>query len=73
MIFLGKGDGGFTFWKAPRWSIKVPMDYGGVATGDFDGDGETDFAAYRTYLSGAATWYIRGSTAGRWDHEFTAP
>jgi hypothetical protein len=41
-IFLGTGDGGFSAWQQVRWSPRVPFDYGGVATGDFDGDGHRD-------------------------------
>ena len=41
-ILLGTGGGGFSYWKGVSWSNKVPFDYGGVATGDFDGDGHRD-------------------------------
>jgi hypothetical protein len=41
-IFLGSGDGGFEPWKAVKWAPGVSYDYGGVATGDFDGDGQRD-------------------------------
>jgi hypothetical protein len=41
-IFLGKGDGTFSLWNAVRWSPKVPYEYGGVAIGDFDRDGNND-------------------------------
>lgn len=41
-IFLGKGGGEFEFWNRATWAADVPFDYGGVATGDFDGDGHRD-------------------------------
>jgi hypothetical protein len=41
-IFLGKGGGAFELWVGARWASEVPFDYGGVATGDFDGDGHRD-------------------------------
>jgi len=41
-IYLGGPDGTFSQWRQVTWSSKVPFDYGGVATGDFDGDGNRD-------------------------------
>jgi hypothetical protein len=41
-IFLGKGGGEFKYWDDLVWPKDVPFDYGGVATGDFDGDGHRD-------------------------------
>jgi hypothetical protein len=41
-IFLGKGGGTFDHWGGVRWAAEVPFDYGGIATGDFDGDGHRD-------------------------------
>jgi hypothetical protein len=41
-IFLGKGGGEFEYWSGVTWAAEVPFDYGGVATGDFDGDGHRD-------------------------------
>lgn len=41
-IFLGKGNGEFVLARDLTWSTEVPFDYGGVATGDFDGDGHRD-------------------------------
>ncbi len=41
-ILLGTGGGGFSYWKGISWAGDVPYDYGGVATGDFDGDGHRD-------------------------------
>jgi hypothetical protein len=41
-VYLGMPNGRFTEARHMRWSNKVPFDYGGVATGDFDGDGHRD-------------------------------
>ncbi len=41
-ILLGTGGGAFSYWKGVSWADKVPYDYGGVDTGDFDGDGHRD-------------------------------
>jgi hypothetical protein len=41
-IFLGDGKGGFRVWPAAKWPQSAPWDYGGVAAGDFDGDGHQD-------------------------------
>lgn len=41
-IFLGTGTGEFTVWEEVKWASGVSYDYGGVATGDFDGDGHRD-------------------------------
>jgi hypothetical protein len=41
-IYLGRPDGSFTEARAVRWSKRVPFDYGGIGTGDFDGDGHRD-------------------------------
>lgn len=41
-IFLGRGGGVFEAWKSVTWPASVPFDYGGIATGDFDGDGQRD-------------------------------
>ena len=43
-VFLGKGDGQFEIWPTLKFAQDVPYDYGGVATGDFDGDGHRDIA-----------------------------
>jgi hypothetical protein len=43
-IYLGSSDGTFSQWREVKWSQKVPFDYGGVATADFDGDGHRDVA-----------------------------
>ncbi len=43
-ILLGNGDGTFTDWKDFGWPDSLPLDYGGIATGDFDGDGHKDIA-----------------------------
>ena len=42
IILLGDGHGGFQQWKGNKWPGKVPFDYGGVATADFDHDGHQD-------------------------------
>ncbi len=42
LIALGRGDGTFRAWKGLKWPAKVPFDYGGVAVGDFDHDGNQD-------------------------------
>lgn len=44
VIFLGDGAGGFEPWREVRWPDNVRWDYGGVAAGDFDGDGHVDLA-----------------------------
>jgi len=41
-IYLGSSDGTFSQWREVKWSQRVPFDYGGVATADFDGDGHRD-------------------------------
>jgi hypothetical protein len=41
-ILLGHGDGTFTNWDDFGWPDSLPLDYGGIATGDFDGDGHKD-------------------------------
>ena len=41
-ILLGTGGGAFSYWKGVSWGAGVPYDYGGVDTGDFDGDGHRD-------------------------------
>jgi hypothetical protein len=43
-IFLGDGDGGFRIWGEAKYPQDAPWDYGGVAAGDFDGDGHQDLA-----------------------------
>jgi hypothetical protein len=59
-IYFGTAEGGFRPVSDIRWSSKVPFDYGGVATGDFDGDGNRDIvlaihlkAQYVLYGDGA--------------------
>jgi len=42
VILLGDGEGSFRQWRNLKWPGKVPFDYGGVATGDFDRDGHLD-------------------------------
>jgi hypothetical protein len=41
VILTGLGTGEFSFWNT-AWSKEVPFDYGGIATGDFDQDGNMD-------------------------------
>lgn len=41
-IYKGLPDAGFRLWRESAWLRGVPYDYGGVATGDFDGDGHRD-------------------------------
>jgi len=43
-IFLGNGEGGFSYWVEAKWPRDMPWDYGGVAVADFDGDGHQDAA-----------------------------
>jgi hypothetical protein len=43
-IFLGNGEGGFSYWVEAKWPREMPWDYGGVAAADFDGDGHQDVA-----------------------------
>ncbi len=42
-LFLGDGKGNFKYWEASRFPA-FPYDYGDVAVGDFDGDGDPDLA-----------------------------
>lgn len=41
-IYKGLPDAGFRLMRESAWVRGVPYDYGGVATGDFDGDGHRD-------------------------------
>ncbi len=41
-IYKGLGDGAFRLMREAGWLRGLPYDYGGVATGDFDGDGHRD-------------------------------
>jgi len=41
-IYKGLPDAGFRLFRESGWLRGVPYDYGGVATGDFDGDGNRD-------------------------------
>jgi hypothetical protein len=41
-IYKGLPDAGFRVMSEAGWLRAVPYDYGGVATGDFDGDGHRD-------------------------------
>lgn len=41
-IYKGLPDAGFRLMTESGWLRGVPYDYGGVATGDFDGDGNRD-------------------------------
>lgn len=43
VVFLGNGEGGFRRWDEAQFP-PFPYDYGGVATGDVDGDGRLDLA-----------------------------
>jgi hypothetical protein len=41
-IYKGIGDSEFRLMRESGWLRGIPYDYGGVATGDFDGDGHRD-------------------------------
>jgi len=41
-IYKGLGGGNFRLMREAGWLRGLPYDYGGVATGDFDGDGNRD-------------------------------
>jgi hypothetical protein len=41
-IYQGLPDAGFRLMRESGWLRGIPYDYGGVATGDFDGDGNRD-------------------------------
>jgi len=41
-MYKGLPDAGFRLWRESAWLRGLPYDYGGVATGDFDGDGNRD-------------------------------
>jgi hypothetical protein len=41
-ILLGDGRGNFSYWAEAKWPEDMPWDYGGVAAGDFNGDGHQD-------------------------------
>jgi hypothetical protein len=41
-IYKGTGDGNFRLMRESGWLRGIPYDYGGVGTGDFDGDGNRD-------------------------------
>ncbi|HSL18332.1 MAG TPA: VCBS repeat-containing protein [Methylomirabilota bacterium] len=41
-IYKGLPEAGFRLWREAAWLRGIPYDYGGVCTGDFDGDGHRD-------------------------------
>lgn len=41
-VYKGLPDAGFRLMREAGWLRGIPYDYGGVATGDFDGDGHLD-------------------------------
>jgi hypothetical protein len=41
-VFLNREDGKFTLWRTSTFADGVGYDYGGIAAGDFDGDGHQD-------------------------------
>lgn len=41
-IYKGLGDADFRLMRESGWQRGIPYDYGGVATGDFNGDGHRD-------------------------------
>jgi hypothetical protein len=43
-IYLGDGEGGFSYWSEAKWPREMPWDYGTVVAADFDGDGHQDVA-----------------------------
>lgn len=59
IIFLGKGDGTFAPWRRQRWDDSVRLDYGGVGTADFDGDGNLD-VVIGVHFGGQYVFYGNG-------------
>jgi hypothetical protein len=41
-VFLNRDDGKFTLWRTSKFADGIGYDYGGIAAGDFDGDGHQD-------------------------------
>ena len=41
-IYLGDGQGGFSYWDEVKWSREPTYDYGDIKAADFDGDGYLD-------------------------------
>jgi len=61
-VYLGDGEGGFSYWDEAKWPRDMPWDYGGVAVADFDGDGHQDLA-FAIHFK--AQFVIYGDGAGR--------
>jgi hypothetical protein len=59
-IFLGDGKGGWKFWNAAKWPMRI--NYGSAAVADFNRDGKMD-VAFGVHLSGVVVLY--GDGAGR--------
>ncbi|MBZ0114157.1 MAG: VCBS repeat-containing protein [Thermoanaerobaculia bacterium] len=72
-IFLGDGQGHWRTWSEARFAQR-PLDYGGAAAGDLNGDGLMD-AAFGIHLRGLMAFVNDGSTQFvpwdegiAWDH-----
>jgi hypothetical protein len=61
-IYLGNGEGGFSYWREAKWPVEMPWDYGDVAAADFDGDGHQD-VAFAIHFK--AQFVLYGDGAGR--------
>jgi hypothetical protein len=53
-LFLSQGKS-FTFAKSGSWSMQGEVQQ--IVTGDFNGDGYSDFVVKRKYKGGNGTWY----------------
>jgi hypothetical protein len=61
-IYLGDGEGGFSYWGEAKWPRDMPWDYGSVVAADFDGDGHQDLA-FAIHFK--AQFVLYGDGAGR--------